>query len=71
MIAEEALEPVFGRKVLSRYMERAPKAGVILGGAGQGLQMGATMMKTWISWEITPIIMVIIPFVTGSAAPKR
>jgi len=46
MIAEEALEPVFGRKVLSRYMERAPKAGVILGGAGQGLQMGATMMKT-------------------------
>ena len=31
MIAEEALESVFGRKVLSRYMERAPKAGVILG----------------------------------------
>eukprot|EP00435_Cladocopium_sp_Y103_P054806 s44_g18.t1 len=25
MIAEEALESVFGRKVLSRYMERAPK----------------------------------------------
>ena len=28
VIAEEALESVFGRKVLSRYMERAPKAGV-------------------------------------------
>eukprot|EP00438_Fugacium_kawagutii_P034373 Skav204878 [mRNA] locus=scaffold2602:46921:52510:+ [translate_table: standard] len=27
MIADEALEAVFGRKVLSRYMERAPKAG--------------------------------------------
>lgn len=26
MIADEALEAVFGRKILSRYMERAPKA---------------------------------------------
>ena len=29
MIAEGALESVFGRKVLSRYMERAPKAGAV------------------------------------------